>query len=468
MAFDGVYNAVAEIVCLSIQSNVRQYSSARFQPRITSLVDALTCCTLTVGTMNRLSLALNDDMESLLVDVVSREGTDNDSLAMSTKLSVATLLVTFITYMRGSTEISTSIRDRQCVIKNKLMSSNWFDLLEGGLNQGQSSDLTHRTLALQTMLPSIVNGRTFAKSYASSSDLISRKNTILQMRLSELEDKLGTMEVQNRNLAVKKDELAVSLNEQRVGFQKKLETVKFKSHLAARNEAEMHVDERRRAEAQVKEIEDELNKEREGKKSMEHALKRLEHDSNSDRIRMKELERLLSTERESRQRLENALSSANEDLDAVSTQLQRASNSADALQRKLNESEDNVAELAAIVTNTKDSLEDSCGKLIKLATIFATKESEWSKYKTELRDAVTRGNKDADVALQKYDSARKLNKVLTKKLEEVTGQCLMMSCIITFSRILTLMHIFLIDPNQRSCGKQKHTEHYERMHRCHI
>ena len=391
--------------------------------------------------MKRLSLALNDELESLLVDVVSRAGTGSDSLAKSTKLSVATLLVTFITYMHESTEISPSIRDRQCAIKNKLMSSNWFDLLESGLNQGQSSDLTHRALALQTMLPSIVNGRTFAKSYASSSDLISRKNTILQMRLAEVEDKLEQMVVQNRNLAVNKDELAVSLNEQRVGYQKRLETIQFKSHLAARNEAEMHVYERRRAEAQVKQIENELNIEREGKRSIEHALKRLEHDSNSDRIRMKELERLLAAERESRQRLEGALSSANADLDAVSTQLQRASNSSDVLQRKLNESENNVAELTVTVTNTKASLEDSCGKLIKLATIYSTKESEWSKYKTELRDAVTRGNKDADVALSKYDSARKLNKVLTKKLEEVTGQCPMTS-FSSLSSCLTFATLF--------------------------
>jgi hypothetical protein len=57
-----------------------------------------------------------------------------------------------------------------------------------------------------------------------------------------------------------------------------------------------------------------------------------------------------------------------------------------------------------------------------LATVYQRNEVEVEKYKSELRTAMNTANMHADVAIGKYENARKHNKLLSKQLEEVTTE----------------------------------------------
>lgn len=88
----------------------------------------------------------------------------------------------------------------------------------------------------------------------------------------------------------------------------------------------------------------------------------------------------------------------------------------------MSESEDNVSDLTAKCEEAQTNLEDVCAKLIKLATIYQSKETEMDKYKSELRSAVNSANRHADTAIQKYEFAKQQNQLLSKKLEDVSSE----------------------------------------------
>eukprot|EP00585_Thalassiosira_rotula_P005826 CAMPEP_0196161256 /NCGR_PEP_ID=MMETSP0910-20130528/47242_1 /TAXON_ID=49265 /ORGANISM="Thalassiosira rotula, Strain GSO102" /LENGTH=329 /DNA_ID=CAMNT_0041426197 /DNA_START=505 /DNA_END=1491 /DNA_ORIENTATION=- len=283
------------------------------------------------------------------------------------------------------------------------------------MTQGTSADMTHRALKLQNSLLSLSDERSLARTFAKASNSVSRKEATLRDKLAKSEIELKEMCSKYQNIEAERDELCNSFHDQRFTYERRLEWTRSEAQMTAKSVSQIHVDERKQAEERYSE-------EKELRIRTEQANEQLTRETTTDKSRIKELEELLSQERKSRQGLESALESCKNELSTTSGELERTSNAYADLQEIYSASEEKISHLTATSEDANANLEDTCAKLIKLATIYQSKESEMDKYKAELRSAVNTANRHADTAIQKYEYAKQKNQSLSKKFEEMSKE----------------------------------------------
>ena len=412
---DAVLRSLVEATYSSANSIVPNFSS-RWHSRVCALGDLFVdCCTYSSNAVCIFAQRISSDevMRSFAKAIESDhpDNVDVDTLHGSTKLSLLFLFARF-----SSNLSEPSILDQQRHIKETLIrASNYLPVLEVAMAQGSSSDMTHRALKLQNSLLSLSDERSLALTFTKASNSLSRKENHLQGKLMKSEAELKNLATKTEALEFDRDNLSNAFNDQRLSYERRLEWVKSEARMAARNVSEIHVHERKRAEEQCHE---------------EHALRtrfqqeneQLKRQTMSDKSRIEELEALLEQERKSRQSFESALKECKNELSTTSVNFEKASNTCRELGEKLAVSEENVSDLTAVNEDAKTNLEDTCGKLIKLATIYQNKETEMDKYKADLRNAVNTANSHADTAIQKYEAAKQQNKSLKKQLTECSAE----------------------------------------------
>mmetsp|Transcript_39746 Transcript_39746/g.65082 ORF Transcript_39746/g.65082 Transcript_39746/m.65082 type:complete len:736 (+) Transcript_39746:212-2419(+) len=396
----------------------------RWHPRLCSLGDLLGVCTPSDNMMNIFASSLSDEVLGLFVTAVESDQQNNlcmdmDTLGGSANLSLLFLFASFTNNDPGvsNDHNGETIQTQQRNVREKLLirASGFLTVLEVAMAQGTSADMTHRALKLQNSLLSLSDERSLAFTYTKASNSVARKELTLRDKLEKSEMGLKEMASKYQHIEVDRDNLCNSFHDQRLAYERRLEWTRSESRMASRNVSEIHVHERKQAEERY-------NEEKELRMRTEEANEQLTRERSSDKSRIEELEKLLGQERKSRQDFESALEICKNELCTSSEELERTSNACHDLREKLSISEEKVSDLTATNEDAKVNLEDTYAKLIKLATIYQSKESEMDKYKAELRSAVNNANRHADTAIQKYESAKQLNKSLSKKLDEASKE----------------------------------------------
>lgn len=362
-----------------------------------------------------LASSLSDEVLSLFVKMVERHCQNNlclDRQGCSANLSILFLFATFAnsgTSFTNDENVASAILAQQRNVKEKLIrSSSLLTVLELAMAQGSSADLTHRALGLQNSVMSLSDERSLAITFAMANNEVTRKDTAIRAKLVKSERELKDLNTKFGKIEADNKALSSSFHEQRFAYERRLELTKSEARMKAKNVSEIHVYERRLAEEQC-------NEEKELRIAAVRENEQLKRESSDDKARINELEALLAQERKSRQDFQSALEKCKNDLSTTSEELERTTTACHDLKEKLSVSEEQVSDLSA-------NLEDTCAKLIKLATIYQTKEAEMTKYKAELRNAVNTANKHADTAISKYEAARQQNKSLSKQVKEISSE----------------------------------------------
>jgi len=408
----------------SVHCSVPNFRS-RWQPRMCSLGDILGICSPSINTMIIFASSLSDEVLSLFVNAIERDQQSNlfmDTLSGSTNLSLLFLFASFATKSPESPGISNdqnlvSLLAQQRNVKEKLLipSSGFLTVLEVAMKQGQSADFTRRALRLQNTFCSLNDERSLAHTFTKASNSMARKELSLRDKLAKSEMELKGMTLKYHQIESERDNLCNSFCDQRVAHERRLELTRSEVRMAARNVSEIHVNERKQAEERY-------GKEKQLRMRMEEANEQLMVETTSDKSRIKELEELLGQERKSRQDFESALERCKNELSMTLDELEQTSTAYRDLQGQFSTSEGKVSDLTATNEDAKANLEDTCAKLIKLATIYQSKEVEMDKCKAEYRSALNTANRQADTAMQKYEYAKKQNTTLSKKYVEVSKE----------------------------------------------
>eukprot|EP01082_Thalassiosira_pseudonana_P001859 g526.t1 g526 contig10:219567-224867(-) len=418
-------------------------SDGRWLPRICSLSDLLGVClpseSLQEILVSTLSLPFR---ESSVMDVFAHtleRNSGGSSLCGSVTLSLLFLFGRFAlsdTFPLDNEADQEQLLDQLRVVREKLATVLGYQgiglkTLEKGMTQGISSDMTYRALKLQNCfsMSSLFSERTLALSFTRTSSFMRRREEILYAKIEQSDLKLGDMSSKCERLESECENLVSSLHDQRLSYERKLGWARSEEEMASRSNAEIHVQERRRAEERASQYEISYRTEMGLRLSLEEKNRRIADESKQlkqqlvhGHSRMEELEKLLEQERRSSQDYASALESSKNELSAMTEKLDSTSNAVHDLQSKLSHSEHSVSELSATNEDMRVNLEDMCDKLIKLSCIYQNKESEMNRYKDELRKAVVVANKNADTAISEYESAKATAKSLRKELDETISE----------------------------------------------
>ncbi|KAL7521420.1 hypothetical protein ACHAWX_006094 [Stephanocyclus meneghinianus] len=131
---------------------------------------------------------------------------------------------------------------------------------------------------------------------------------------------------------------------------------------------------------------------------------------------------MLEKERTEKQEYADALEANRRELKSTSEELEKTVRTKSELQTKLSDCEKAVLDMTSVNKDLEATIEETCEKLINLASIYQTKEAEMDKYKAELRSAVIAANKNAETAISKYESSRNEAKSLRKELENARAE----------------------------------------------
>jgi chromosome segregation ATPase len=129
------------------------------------------------------------------------------------------------------------------------------------------------------------------------------------------------------------------------------------------------------------------------------------------------LEQALEFEKKEKENHATALETSKRELHSASDELKKSNSIRSDLETKLSHSEKTARDLTVANKDLENTVEEICEKLVNLATIYQRKEAEMDKYKAELRTAVNAANKNAEMAISKYEAQRKETKSLKKELE---------------------------------------------------
>ena len=402
----------------SVHSNISDFYS-RPHPRICSLADILgIVCNHSMNAIEIFGASLSNEVLHLFEDALTHDQYRSiDTLWGSVILGLLSLLSTFVnndiraTSNDDETRAST-LSQRRNVKERLTRTASFWAVLDVAMSQGKSADMTRRALNVQKALTSVIDERSLATTFTKASESIARKKTTLCNKLAQTEKELQNLTVRLKQVEMERDTWNNSFHDQRLSYERQLECTRSEAQTIVRNVSQIHVDERRQAE-------DLYYEEREIRISAEQENEKLTREQTSEKARIRELENLLKQEREARKEFESSLETCKTELSTTLEELERSSNDCHELQDKLSTAEEQVSDLTSINEDAEANLEETCSKLVNLATIFQCKEIEMEKYKKELRSAVNTANQDADNATQKYASAKQTNRALTKQLEGV-------------------------------------------------
>ena len=406
---DGPLHSLIEATYLSVHSN-----GTRWHPRLCSLGDLLAVCTSSVHVITMLASSLSDELLDLCASVVACDQQESlciDTLGGSAKLSLLFLFATFGFCFVGLGTLNDQTRElvltqrRNANEKLFIYASGFFSVLEIAMSQGSSADMTHRALILQNSLHSLNGERTLALTLTKANSSVARKELTLRCKLKETAFDLKEMVLKFQKMEVERDDLSNSIQGQHLAHERRLALLKSETQMALRNTSEIHVNERKQAEEQY-------HCERELRIKAEQENEQLARDISSNKSRITELEKQLELECKSRQAFESHLERCKHELSTISNAHQDTT-------EKLLVSEGKVSELTAISEDAAANLEDTCAKLIKLATLYQSNESEIDKYQAEVRSTVDTHNRQFDAAIQKSKAWRKKYEEANQELKEL-------------------------------------------------
>ncbi len=419
--FEGALRLLLEMTFTSLMCEIPNYSIL-CNPRICLLGDLLGVLIHTTCASETFASSMSEEVLDLLGNLIECEPKHNqsiDSLSGSAKMSVVNLFVTFAMNSRKvipNDESEALISYQQRRVKEKLICApGHLIIMEAAMAQGTSADMTHRALKLQSALLPLGGERFLARMFTNSRNSVATEVRTLTEKHATYQSKMREQTKKCQAIELKCDSLTASLRDQSLACERQLEWIRCEHRMASRNASEIFAYERKLAEGLLAE-------ERVARLRSERENERLTGDCSSHTTRIKELEDLLGHERSSREEFESALKGCKIELSSTSKELERTTSVCDDLKQKLAASEDKVSHLTAITAESGATLEDVCSKLVKLSTIYQVKEQEIEKHKAELLSAVNTANRHAKKAIEKYDSAKQKNMLMSKKLEDVTSE----------------------------------------------
>ncbi|KAL3826326.1 hypothetical protein ACHAXA_003650, partial [Cyclostephanos tholiformis] len=418
--FEDALQLLFEITYTYLTCDIPNYS-IRCYPRICSLGDLLLVFIHTTCANETFASSMSDDVLDLLGNILECDPKHNqsiDSLSGSARMSIITLFATFAINSRKviADDKSGFVHSQQRRVKEKLICApGHLAVLEAAMAQGTSADMTYRALKLQSALLPLGDERLFAHMFTNSRNSVAKKMRTLTDKLATIQSEMREMTEKCVRSELKCDGLIDSLRNQILAYERQLEWTRSEYRMTSKNASEICVYERKLAEERFAE-------ERRARLKIERENEQLICDCSSYRTRIKELEDLWEHEHSSRQEFESALRSCKNELSTTSKELEKMSSVCNDLKEKLSVAEDKVSHLTAITDESEASLEDVCSKLVKLSTIYQVNAQEMERYKAQLRSATNTANRHAEKAIEKYDSAKQKNALISKKLVDVTNE----------------------------------------------
>jgi chromosome segregation ATPase len=367
----------------------------------------------------------NKTVTDVFVDLISLS---NDGFNETITLFVSSILS--ILYLLSQITSSRFDHDDEYsgqleVISSKfgiVLESTGLMAIESAMGQGSSADLTRRAIKYQNCIT--ISETTLALALTRTRISAKRKEGYLQRRINNAELELKELQTQSKVKEEERTKLSNTLHEQTAKYEKRLELVRFETQSIAKKSADIHINERQRAEQHATKCERLYHDEKELRLSAQQQNQdivqestRLGHELSRCKSNIAELQKLLDQERKGKEEYAAALETSQRELKLTSKELDNCIGAKAAIEDKLSNCEKKVLDMTAANKDYSTSLEDACEKLINLSTIFQRKEAEMDKIKAELRSHVNAANKNADTAISKYEASRKEARVLRKDLE---------------------------------------------------
>ena len=423
-------SSVVDDVFHSLIKNTHSFNDrnlSRQIPRICSIGDALSVCLrsshLLVGV---LSSTLQSSFKSKsaghifvsMINDISRNHIDTAGTPLlSAVLSIIYLL----------SQITSANRSSHDVDLLDTLKSNGLLVVECALAQGSSADVTHRALKYQKLFS--VDEKTLALAFTRTRSSFKSEGNSLRNRITDTEREIRELRNQVKTKDAKQAKLQSALTNQSVSYEKKLDLVRFEAQSFAKVSAEIHVQERQRAEQCALKYEHLYAEEKERRRTTEVQNRRiidesqqLKHELSQANSSILQLKQALQQETKEKEFYVATLESSKNELNETMKDLEKSRDAKSEIESKLKHSEKTVHDLTAVRKDLEVTIEETCEKLVGLATIYQRKEVEMDRYKAELRSAVNAANKNCDTAISKYEAQRKETKSLKKELESTKAE----------------------------------------------
>eukprot|EP00956_Cyclotella_meneghiniana_P026013 scaffold55470_cov73-Cyclotella_meneghiniana.AAC.3 len=414
-SLDSAFHSLAETTyCIEDTQAVRHLS------RICSISDVLSACLPSSDLEQVMYSSLeasykNKSVKDVFVKLLSmsKNGFDEThTLFVSAVFTIIYLLSQLTSSVQSDHDINlTAILERTGLLS-----------IEFALSQGTSADLTYRAMRHQNSLP--FNEMTLALAFTRARGSHRQEEILLRKKIKDAERDIAKLLDQANEKELERTRLQKALNDQTASYEIRLDLVRFEAKSVAKRSAEIHVQERQRAEQYALKNERLYHSEKERRLEIEEKTRNIAEESrlikqelsnvNKDTLK---LQQHLENERGDKERIASALESQRNELKLAMEELEITKNAESELRTKLKQSENSAQDLTAVNKELGTSLEETCEKLVSLATIYQRKEAEMDKYKAELRSAVAAANRNADTAISKYEAQRKETKSLKKELE---------------------------------------------------
>eukprot|EP00804_Cyclotella_cryptica_P002010 CCRYP_007444-RA/>CCRYP_007444-RA protein AED:0.01 eAED:0.01 QI:1342/1/1/1/1/1/2/614/1403 len=431
---DIAFHSLVESTC-SLDHNQISLCFSRHLPRACSLSDVLSECLSSSNLMqvmlSTLSASFRD--KSVMDAVVDVVGLNQDRFDTADTLFLSAIMS--ILYLLRKISLHPFDHDNERIAQLKLTNEKFgvtlkgagVVIIESAMVQGTSADLTHRALKYQNSLTT--SEKTLALTFTRTRNSLKRDKELLRSKIRKAESEIVELSAQNKRSELEREKLSSAMHEQTAFYEKKLELVRFEAQSIAKCSAEIHIHERRRAEQHSLKNERLYHEEKELRasteqqnKSLELEATRLRQELSSRMSNIAELQKLLEIERREKQEYAVALEANRRELKLTSEELEKGARTQSELQTKLSSCEKAILDLTSVNKDLEVTLEETCEKLINLASIYQTKEAEMDKYKAELRSAVNAANKNADIAISKYEASRNEAKSLRKELDNAKAE----------------------------------------------
>ena len=415
-------NAVFQSL-IQISYSFDNHSLTRQIPRICSIGDMLSLCLPSHILSESLSSALQSPFRGKLVGqmFVGMINISRNYMAGTPQISAMLSIIYFLS------QITSAYQSGHDIDLLTTLKTNGLLLVESALTQGSSADLTHRAMKFQRSFS--VDEKALALLYTRTNSSFKSKENSLRRRITNCEQEIGELRDQVKTKDSEQAKLRNSLSSQSVSYEKKLDSVRFETQSFAKVSAEIHVQERLRAEQCALKYEHLYREEKERRRTAEDQNRiitdksqQLEHELSQANSTTLKLKQALEQESKDKERYAVTLESNKNELKEAMNDLEKSRDAKLEIETKLKHSEKTVHDLTAVKTDLEVTIEETCEKLVGLATIYQSKEAEMNKYKAELRNAVNAANKNCDAAILKYEAQRKESKCLKKELENVKAE----------------------------------------------
>lgn len=437
-AMDTAFYTIHQYIQTSLEKNENYpgLECVRWHPRLCLLSDMLDKCSSSINYYRCIKVSLDADAAGVIDSFVQflapgrSKGHDYiDALTNSVDVCLLTLFTRFaVKNMQfQNDEARISFSTLQQGVTDKLLGPNAIVKMETSIMQGSSIDLMHRALKLQNLMFSLHSDeRYMARSLTRSTSLVRRREEETRTKLARSEQELMQLSSKYKQMVIDRDSLTNALHDQRSSYERKLDLMRTEVQMKAKTTSKVHVQERKLADERALHCKRDLLIEQESRRAAEHDNERiskvneqLKRELSCDKSRIQELEELLAEERKSHLLVKSELEKRTSELSLASEELQQTVATAKEMQLKLAASEESVSLLTAIRKESEEKLEDTCEKLIKLAHIYQTKESDMKKKEKQFHIAYKKASQEADTAYKRYKEEARRNEALETELEEV-------------------------------------------------